>query len=79
VKFDGSASQGDGPLSCTWTFRNSNGATIARSRKATKSQSSSGCVEKRAFSTVGTVYATLRVRDASGDTSSVRHALTVRR
>jgi hypothetical protein len=62
VTLDGTASKGDGPISCTWSFEDQAGTTVY--------ETLSGCKLSKAFRFVGTKYVKLTVTDADGDTNS---------
>lgn len=69
VRFDGTGSTGDGPLSCRWEFTNQSGTTVYQTR--------TGCVLDFTFQGSGTKWVRLRVTDADGDTDSDLHGLEV--
>jgi hypothetical protein len=71
VTLDGTASKGDGPLSCTWSFENQDGSKVW--------ERISGCKITKKFTSRGTKYVRLIVRDADGDTDSVKRSFSVTR
>jgi hypothetical protein len=62
ITLDGTASQGDGPLTCTWSFENQDGSTVW--------ETATGCKISKTFTNVDTKYVRLTVKDADGDTDS---------
>jgi hypothetical protein len=68
---DGTASTGDGTLTCTWTFEDQTGETVW--------ETVSGCKITKTFSNADTKYVNLTVRDADGDTDSNRQSFGVSR
>ena len=71
VTLDGSASRGDLPMSCTWSFENQSGSTIW--------ETIAGCTIRKAFTVADTKHVMLIVRDADGDTSSSKKSFVVSR
>src|SRR4051794_8453742 len=69
VTLDGSASTGDAPISCVWSFEDQSGATIW--------ETISGCKINKAFNVADTKYVKLIVTDADGDTSSLKRSFAV--
>jgi hypothetical protein len=69
VTLDGTASKGDGTLSCTWTFEDQDGSTVY--------ETLTGCRLSKAFRVTGTKYVKLTVRDADGDTDSNKKSFNV--
>jgi Right handed beta helix region/PKD domain len=69
VTLDGTASSGDGSLSCTWSFENEDGSTIWETQ--------TGCKLQKAFTVADTKYVKLIVRDADGDTDSDKQSFRV--
>jgi hypothetical protein len=70
VTLDGTASKGDGPLSCTWSFEDADGGTIW--------ETVTGCKLRKTFRVSGAKYVKLIVRDADGDTDSNKQSFGVR-
>jgi hypothetical protein len=66
---DGSGSTGDGALSCTWSYENSSGSTVW--------DTETGCRISKTFTSTGTKYVRLIVRDADGDTNSLKRSFNV--
>ena len=62
VTLDGSASTGDAPISCTWSFENADGSTIW--------ETVSGCTISKTFQQADTKYVRLIVTDGNGDTDN---------
>ncbi len=71
MTLDGSASKGDGPLVCTWSFEDQAGSTVY--------ETLTGCKLSKTFQTTGTKYVKLTVRDADGDTNSNKQSFNVAR
>jgi Right handed beta helix region/Bacterial TSP3 repeat len=69
VGLDGTASSGDGPLACTWSFENQSGSAVYQTRK--------GCKIEFTFSEVGTKYVKLSVQDVDGETDSNKQSFAV--
>jgi hypothetical protein len=69
TKLDGTASTGVKPLACTWTFEDSAGTTVFTTRE--------GCLIEFTFSSTGTKYVRLTVKDAIGRTASNRQSFVV--
>jgi Right handed beta helix region/PKD domain len=69
VTLDGTASTGDAPISCVWSFENEDGSTIW--------ERISGCRITKAFNVADTKYVKLIVTDADGDTNSLEHSFPV--
>ena len=69
VTLDGTGSNGNAPLSCTWSFENQDGSTIWETQ--------TGCKLQKTFQYVGTKYVKLIVRDADGDTNSNKQSFFV--
>src|SRR3954451_24527583 len=63
---DGSRSTGNGPIACTWSFENADGSTVW--------DTATGCKLQKTFTSVGTKYVRLTVRDADGDTNSSKQS-----
>jgi hypothetical protein len=70
VTLDATRSVGNAPLKCTWRFT-SRGGKVLKTLK--------GCKVRTKFKAAGKQYLRLTVRDADGDTASIRRVLTVRR
>lgn len=68
VTLDGSASTGDGALSCSWQFESAEGVV---------SDTRSGCSVSYTFSNPGTKYVRLVVTDADGDTDNLLRSFEV--
>ena len=64
VTLDGTRSTGNGPLTCTWSFENNNGSIIW--------ETLTGCKLVKTFKYADTKYVNLIVRDADGDTNSLK-------
>ncbi len=71
VTLDGTASKGDAPLTCTWSFEDQSGATIW--------ETATGCKITKAFQNADTKYVKLTVRDKDGDTNASRKSFPVTR
>ncbi len=69
VTLDGTASDGDGPLACTWSFENQSGSAVYQTRK--------GCKIVFTFSEVGTKHVKLSVQDVDGETDSNKQSFPV--
>ena len=69
VRLDGTASGGNGPLVCTWSFENEDGGTVWETR--------SGCSIQMTFRNADTKHVKLTVRDADGDTDALRRSFSV--
>jgi hypothetical protein len=69
VTLDGTASKGDAPLTCTWSFEDQSGATIW--------ETITGCKLTKAFKNADTKYVKLTVRDKDGDTNASRKSFAV--
>jgi hypothetical protein len=70
VVLDGTASTGDDPLSCTWSFENSDGSILWE-------PPITGCTIQKTFQYAGMKYVKLTVRDADGDTDSDKQSFAV--
>ena len=71
VTLDGTASTGDGTLTCTWSFENQDGSIVW--------ETVNGCRITKTFLNADTKYVELTVTDADGDTDSNRQSFTVTR
>jgi hypothetical protein len=71
ITLDGTASKGDAPLACAWSFEDQSGATVW--------ETVNGCKITKAFKNVDTKYVKLIVRDKGGDFSTSRKSFTVTR
>jgi hypothetical protein len=71
VTLDGTASTGDGTLTCTWSFEDETGATVW--------ETANGCKITKTFTNADTKYVELTVRDADGDTDVNRKSFSVAR
>jgi hypothetical protein len=69
VTLDGSASEGNDPLACTWRFENQDGSVLW--------ETITGCKIQKTFQYVGTKYVSLTVRDNDGDTDTNRQTFAV--
>jgi PKD repeat protein len=69
VTLDGTASTGDAPLSCAWSFENADGSSVLDTR--------SGCSVSYTFQQAGTKHVKLTVTDADGDTDSNKQSFSV--
>jgi hypothetical protein len=69
VTLDGTSSQGDAPLACSWSFENQDGSTVYETQ--------TGCQIQKTFQVVGTKYVKLTVTDIDGDTSSNKQTFDV--
>ena len=69
VTLNGNASQGDAPLTCTWTSENQSGSRVY--------QTKGGCRATFVLQASGVRYFKLTVRDADGSTDSLRRAIRV--
>jgi hypothetical protein len=69
VTLDGTASSGDGPLSCTWSFENESGSIVWETRD--------GCQIEFTFQQADTKFVRLIVRDANGDIDANRQSFPV--
>jgi hypothetical protein len=69
VTLDGTASTGDAPLTCTWSFENADGSSVLDTR--------SGCKISYTFQQAGTQYVKLTVKDVDGDTNSSKKSFSV--
>ena len=65
----GRASTGDGTLTCTWSFEDSSGGTVY--------ETATGCRINKTFTSTGTKYVKLTVRDADGDTDANQKSFSV--
>ena len=62
VKLDGTASTGDAPLECSWSFESQSGSVVYQER--------GGCAIEFTFESTGTKYVRLTVRDGHGGSDS---------
>jgi hypothetical protein len=69
VTLDGTRSTGNGPLTCTWSFENQDGSVIW--------ETLTGCKLTKTFRYADTKYVNLIVRDADGDTNSLKLSFPV--
>jgi hypothetical protein len=69
VTLDGSSSQGNAPLECTWSFEDESGNTVWETHP--------GCELPFVFQVAGTKYVKLTVRDADGEVNSNRQSFAV--
>ncbi len=69
VTLNGSASTGEAPLSCTWSFENQTGTTVFGTQ--------SGCKVSHTFTTAGAQYVNLTVTDANGESNADRQTFAV--
>jgi hypothetical protein len=69
VTLDGTASDGDGPLACTWSFEDQSGAIVWETR--------TGCQLPFTFQVPDTKYVKLTVTDADGESDSSRQSFAV--
>jgi hypothetical protein len=69
VTLDGTASAGDGPLACTWSFENQSATVVWETH--------TGCQIPFVFEVPDTKYVKLTVTDANGDADSSRQSFTV--
>ena len=70
LTLDGTASQGDAPLHCTWSFEDLSGGTVWETH--------TGCQLPFVFQVADTKYVKLTVTDADGETDSNRQSFPVR-
>ena len=71
VTLDGSASQGDAPRSCSWSFENEAGTVVW--------ETITGCKIQKQFANADTKYVKLTVVDNDGDTNSSKKSFAVAR
>jgi hypothetical protein len=69
VTLDGTNSDGDGPLACTWSFENEDGSIVWGTR--------TGCTIQMTFENADTKYVRLTVTDQDGDTDDNRQSFAV--
>ena len=69
VTLDGTASRGDGPIACTWSLEDQAGSTVY--------ETVTGCKVSKTFPTAGTKYVKLTVKDADGQTNSLKQSFNV--
>ena len=69
VTLDGTASTGDPPITCTWSFENQAGSTVWQTRE--------GCRIEFTFESSGTKYVKLIVQGGNGDTDSNKQSFNV--
>jgi hypothetical protein len=69
VTLDGTASSGEGLLSCTWSFENESGSIVWETRE--------GCEIEFTFQQADTKFVKLIVRDANGDVDANRQSFPV--
>ena len=69
VTLDGTTSEGDGPLACTWSFEDQSGGTVWETH--------TGCQLPFVFQIADTKYVKLTVRDADGESASSRQSFVV--
>jgi hypothetical protein len=69
VELDGTASGGDAPLACTWSFEDQAGTTVWETH--------TGCKLPFTFQVADTKYVRLTVNDADGETASNRQSFSV--
>ncbi len=69
VTLNGSASTGEAPLTCTWSFENQTGTTVFGTQ--------SGCKVSHTFTTAGAQYVNLTVTDANGESNADRQTFAV--
>jgi len=69
LTFDGTASEGDPPLTCAWAFEDQSGGTVWETHN--------GCELPFTFQVADTKYVTLTVSDTDGEVDSSRHSFTV--
>jgi hypothetical protein len=71
VTLDGTASTGQAPVTCAWSFENQSGSVVYQER--------SGCAIEFTFESTGTKYVRLTVRDGHGSSNSNRKSFGVGR
>jgi hypothetical protein len=69
VILDGTASRGDAPIECSWSFENESGSIVWETRV--------GCRVAMTFRIADTKYVKLTVADADGDSDSLRRSFNV--
>ncbi|HEX2706823.1 MAG TPA: PKD domain-containing protein [Solirubrobacterales bacterium] len=69
VTLDGTASTGDGTITCTWSFENEDGSVLWEAHP--------GCMLEFTFQWANMKYVRLSVTDADGDTNSNRKSFSV--
>lgn len=68
LTLNGTASGGDAPIACTWSFEDESGAIL---------DTRTGCKVSYTFQQEGTQYVSLSVTDADGDTDASRKSFSV--
>jgi hypothetical protein len=66
---DGTRSTGAAPIACTWSFEDADGSIVW--------DTATGCKLVKTFTSVGTKFVRLTVRDADGDTNSSKQSFYV--
>jgi hypothetical protein len=69
VSLDGTASTGEAPLTCTWSFENADGSTVWETHP--------GCAIDFTFELIGSKYVKLTVTDGDGDMDSNKQSFDV--